>query len=118
MKLHCHSSYRHKKRGNYQQLNQYLGNYKNPEIVSGNAKRADSFGEEYANEHGLKVTVFRSNWKQYRRAAGPIRNREMFQYALEESAVIIAFWDGKSKGTMNMIDQARKAGAIIYVVNY
>lgn len=102
----------------FEMLNLYLGKYKNPEIVSGNTKGADSFGEEYAKEHGLKVTVFKPNWKQYGRAAGPIRNREMLLYALEESAVIIAFWDGQSKGTMNMIDQARKAGAIIHVVNY
>lgn len=85
------------------------------EIVSGHAKGADSFGEEYAKEHNLKLTVFPADWKKYGRAAGPIRNREMLQYASEESPVIIAFWDGKSAGTKNMIEQGRKAGAEVYI---
>jgi hypothetical protein len=35
----------------------------------------------------------------------------MAQYA----DALIAFWDGKSKGTKNMIDEAKKQGLIIKV---
>jgi len=37
---------------------------------------------------------------------------------LEENAVIVAFWDGASKGTKNMIEQAKEAGAIVHTVIY
>ena len=81
------------------------------EIVSGHAAGADSFGEAYANENGIKLTVFRPDWKQYGRAAGPIRNKAMLDYAVKETPVVVAFWDGKSKGTKNMIDLAEKVNA-------
>ena len=68
-------------------------------FVSGGAKGADSFGEEYAAAHDVKVTVFKPDWKKYGKAAGPIRNKDMLDYASEDNPVVIAFWDGKSKGT-------------------
>ena len=37
---------------------------------------------------------------------------------MEEKALVIAFWDGESKGTKNMIDQARKAGSEVKIVRY
>lgn len=88
------------------------------EIVSGNAKGADSFGEEYAAEHSIRLAVFKPDWGKYGRAAGPVRNRQMLEYALEKKAMVIAFWDGRSRGTKNMIDQARKAGAEVNIVGY
>jgi hypothetical protein len=58
---------------------------------------------------------FPANWKKYGRAAGPRRNAEMADYVLGEEgageeALCIAFWDGKSKGTKDMIDKARRHG--------
>lgn len=88
------------------------------EIVSGHAVGADSFGEAYANENGIKLTVFKPDWKQYGRAAGPIRNKSMLDYATEETPVVVAFWDGKSKGTKNMINLAEKVGAEVHIVSY
>lgn len=102
----------------FESLESVLSAYESLEIVSGHAKGVDTFGEEYAKEHGIKVSIFKPDWKQYGRAAGPIRNRQMLEYALETSAVIVAFWDGVSKGTKNMIEQAKKAGATVHVVNY
>lgn len=88
------------------------------EIVSGHAKGADTFGEEYAEANGVKVTIFKPDWKKYGKAAGPIRNGQMLAYALENNPLVIAFWNGKSRGTKNMIEQARKAGAEVRVVGY
>ena len=78
------------------------------EIVSGHANGADKLAEEYAKRLGLVLKVFPADWKKYGRAAGPIRNREMLSYITEGNPVVAAFWDGQSKGTKNMIDQARK----------
>ena len=102
----------------FDSLGRLLSEYEAMEIVSGHARGADLFGEEYARIHGLKLTVFKADWKKYGRGAGPVRNRQMLEYALKGTAVIIAFWDGKSKGTKNMIDQARKAGAEVKIVRY
>lgn len=74
------------------------------EIVIGCAEGADKLGEKYAAERGYKVTKFPANWSLHGKAAGPIRNREMAEYA----DVLIAFWDGVSKGTGNMIKEAEE----------
>lgn len=74
------------------------------EIVSGGAKGADALGERYAKERGYTLTVFPAEWDKYGRAAGPKRNEKMGDYA----DALIAFWDGKSKGTKHMIEYAKK----------
>lgn len=90
----------------FESLDRYLKGHENIEIVSGHARGADALAEEYAKAHGLKLTIFKADWKQYGKSAGAIRNRQMLQYASKEAPLVIAFWDGKSKGTRNMIDQA------------
>ncbi len=101
----------------FSQLERILAYYDKIEIVSGHAKGADTFGEEYAKTHDLPIAIFKPDWKQYGRGAGPVRNREMLRYALEENPVVIAFWNGSSRGTKNMIDQAEKAGAKVHIVD-
>lgn len=93
----------------------YLQNIKEPvEVISGHASGADALGERYANEKGYKITMFPADWKRYGKSAGPIRNRQMAEYA----DVLIAFWDGISLGTKNMIDQAKEKGLKIKIVKY
>lgn len=74
------------------------------EVVCGGAKGADALGERYAQENNIPVKYFRADWDKYGRSAGPIRNEQMAQYA----DFLIAFWDGQSKGTDNMIRNAKK----------
>lgn len=78
------------------------------EVVSGNAKGVDSLGERYAKENNIPLKVFPSDWKTYKKAAGPIRNLEMAQYAQEKDGILLAIWDKKTKGTKNMLNHARK----------
>ena len=73
-------------------------------FVSGNCKGADLIGEKYAKEHGYEIEIFPAEWKKYGRAAGPIRNEKI----AEISDYVICFWDGKSKGTFSMIQEAKK----------
>ena len=84
------------------------------EIVSGNAKGADELGEKYAKERGIPVKLFPADWTKHGRAAGPIRNEEMAKYA----DALIAFWDGKSRGTKSMINLARENNLNVMIVNY
>ena len=94
--------------------------YRDVEIISGRAKGADRVGEQYADSLNLRVACFEADWYTYGRLAGPIRNRQMAKYASEDGyyGVLIAFWDGKSKGTADMIKAAEKYGLEVHVVNY
>lgn len=76
------------------------------EVVCGEARGADSLGRRWAEEHNIPVKSFPAQWDKYGRAAGPIRNREMGDYA----DYLVAFWDGKSKGTKVMIDYMQQLG--------
>ena len=80
------------------------------ELVSGHAEGADQMAERYAAEYAIPIMVMKPDWKKFGRAAGPVRNRQMLDYAAEGSPMVAAFWDGKSRGTKNTIDTARKLG--------
>jgi len=84
------------------------------EIVCGGCSGADQMAEEYASMIGLKSKVFMADWDKHGKAAGPMRNAEMAVY----SDYLIAFWDGSSRGTKNMIGLARKGGLKVYVKRY
>lgn len=71
-------------------------------IISGHANGADKLAERYAREHGMKLEIYPAEWERYGNAAGPIRNKRMS----ESADAVIAFWNGKSQGTKNMIDCA------------
>lgn len=84
------------------------------EIVSGGCRGADKLGERYANEYKLSCNVIGADWGNFITSAGPIRNQAMAKYASH----LIAFWDGKSKGTKNMIELAKKLGLTVRIVRY
>jgi hypothetical protein len=90
-----------------------LTQFNNIEIVSGTARGADKLGERYAREKGYSIKEFPANWN-LGKSAGYIRNDEMAQY----SDMLIAFWDGTSKGTKHMIDLANKRSIKVEIVNY
>lgn len=87
-------------------------NVKEDTIISGGARGADSVGADWATDHYVSLEVYPANWERYGKSAGYIRNAEMGEYA----DTLIAFWDGKSKGTLNMIKtmQLNKKPYIVY----
>jgi hypothetical protein len=84
------------------------------EIVSGGAIGADRLGEVYAMRNDIPIKPFPAKWVKHGKAAGPIRNRQMAEYADQ----LIVFWDGQSKGTENMIDSMDKQKKPVYMVLY
>ena len=100
------------------QMDRLITYYESVRLVSGHARGADAFAERYAAETGIPIQVFPAEWKKYGKAAGPIRNRAMLDYAKEEAPVVAAFWDGQSRGTGNMLKQAKAAGAECHVFSY
>jgi len=84
------------------------------EIVSGAARGADKLGERYAVERGYKITRFPADWNFHGKKAGYLRNVEMAEYA----DALIAFWDGRSRGTKHMINIAEKQDLLLRVITY
>ena len=79
------------------------------QVIHGAARGADTLAGEWA-EGRIPVRAFPAKWGEYGRAAGPIRNRQMLVEG-EPDVVIAFFTDEKtSRGTANMVKQARGAG--------
>lgn len=76
---------------------------------------ADGLTERYAAEFGYPFKPYPADWKKYGRSAGPIRNSEMVKSGAE---ICIGFWDGKSKGTKDMMTKADKAGITVIEKKY
>ena len=92
-------------------LEQYISDEVN-EIVSGGAVGVDSCAAEYAKKNGLKLTVFLPQYERYGRAAPIVRNKKIVEYADK----VLAFWDGKSKGTASVIKYAQKTGKLCEII--
>lgn len=78
------------------------------EVVSGGASGADQCGEQWAESRGIPVERFPADWETHGRAAGPIRNRKMAEYA----DAVVLFPGGR--GTASMQKEAEKAGLVVY----
>ena len=92
----------------------YFKNTDNVEIVSGNAKGADFLGERFAKENEYSLKLFPADWNKHGKPAGILRNIDMADYA----DALIAFWDGKSRGTKHMIDIAEQQGLETRIIKY
>ncbi len=103
---------------NYEMLkskcNLFLKNKMDITILSGTARGADLLGEKYAEEMGFQIERHPADWDRYPRSAGYVRNAEMAMAA----DALIAFLDGKSRGTQNMIQKATGCGLQVRVVPY
>ncbi|MBE6532268.1 MAG: DUF2493 domain-containing protein [Ruminococcaceae bacterium] len=92
-----------------------LGGYLPPEcteIVSGGAKGIDSCAADYARANGLTLTEFLPDYKKYGRGAPLVRNKQIVDYA----DLVIAFWNGESKGTRFTVNYAQKQGKPVKIV--
>ena len=89
-------------------------------VISGTARGADQLGEKFASEYGYDVIRFPAKWDLYGKSAGYRRNEEMAKFSSENKnmGMLIAFWDGKSRGTKHMIDLAKRYGLDVHIVNY
>ena len=83
-------------------------------IISGTARGADKLGERFATEYGIPIDRWPAKWEELGIRAGLIRNEEMAQIATH----CIVFWDGKSRGTKNMIDVAIKYNLTVKIVHF
>ena len=86
-----------------------LQNVKDIVIVSGGAKGTDTLAKQYAKEKDYYYIEFPANWNKHGKAAGYIRNDEMHKFiSKQKNRGVIAFWNGKSKGTEHSFGLAKK----------
>lgn len=83
------------------------------EVVCGCAEGVDTLGARWGRANGIPVKMFPADWKKHGKAAGPIRNIRMANYA----DALIAVWDGASRGTEHMVRAAQDGGLHLYVAN-
>lgn len=83
-------------------------------IVSGGAKGADTLAEKYAAELQVDMIVYKPNHKKHGRLAALHRNTEI----IETSDIVFAFWNGKSRGTLDSITKAKNLEKKLFIINY
>jgi len=100
-------------------------------IISGMAKGPDRFGIMYHSKNRkTRLVKHPAKWKviegvdqkyikenkygKYNANAGMERNQKM----LDEANALVAFWDGKSSGTRDIISRSIKAGILICIIKY
>ncbi len=81
------------------------------EIVSGGAQGVDQCARLFAQTKKIKLTEFLPDYRLFGKSAPLKRNVEIIIY----SDLVIAFWDGKSKGTRHVIDNCKQYGVPVVV---
>lgn len=81
-------------------------------LVSGGAKGADSTGEKIARELGCQCVIFKPDWDRYGKSAGFLRNHSI----VGKAQVVLAFWDGASRGTKHSIELAKSQNKPLWIV--
>ena len=81
-------------------------------IVSGGAKGADTYAREFAKANNLELLEFLPEYDKYGKSAPLIRNKLI----IDNCDCVLAFWDGKSRGTKYTLDYAKECGKPIKLV--
>ena len=78
---------------------------KNPKtIITGNATGIDKSARNFAIRNNINLKVFKPNYLKFGKSAPIIRNISI----VNACDSLIAFWDGKSYGTMHTVKIANK----------
>ena len=93
------------------QISRYIRSSSCGAIVSGGAVGVDTIADSWAKANNLETIVYKPNYKVYGKRAPLVRDEEMVEFA----DVVIAFWNGKSKGTLYTVNYAKKIGRKVIV---
>lgn len=77
-------------------------------VVSGGAAGADALAEKWAKDNDKPINIIRADWGKYGDEAGYLRNHDV----ISSAELVIAFWDGKSRGTSHAIGLAQQGPQI------
>lgn len=82
-------------------------------VISGGALGVDSMAIDYAKEVGVKWKEYPAEWTKYGKSAGFIRNTTI----VENSTIVLAFWDRKSSGTADTIEKCMKFNKEFHIID-
>lgn len=80
-------------------------------IISGGANGIDRLAEEYADKHRISKLIIKPEYDKYGKTAPLVRNKKI----VDSADMVIAFWDGQSRGTYNVMEYAKKVGKRLVV---
>lgn len=83
-------------------------------VIEGEARGADTLARAWAHSMKIRVEPFPADWKKYGKAAGFMRNQKMLDDGRPD--LVVAFWDGKSRGTEMMIELAKRMRIAVKVI--
>lgn len=89
-------------------LEKTLGELEITDVIHGAASGADMLAHQWAFYNTIRMHPYPADWEKYGKAAGPLRNKQMLDEGKPD--LVVAFIGPGSKGTRNMVDQAKKAG--------
>lgn len=93
-------------------LDWYLNPNDYSEVISGGANGVDTLAEQWAKRNSLEFCAYLPNYEAFGGRYAPIeRDKEMVHAA----DVVVAFWDGKSKGTLFTYNYAKELGVPVVV---
>lgn len=81
-------------------------------VISGGARGADSLAEKWAQENNKELTTFIPDWDTHGNSAAWKRNNKI----VEAADGVIAFWDGKSKGTQHSFKICKRTNTPLKIV--
>ncbi|ACV50231.1 putative GTP-binding protein [Delftia phage PhiW-14] len=74
-------------------------------MIHGGAIGVDTFADEWAKSRGVPVQGYGAGWHKIgHKGAGMIRNG----FLVDKADEVISIWDGKSTGTADAVEKARK----------
>lgn len=73
-------------------------------LFEGGARGIDKLALQYAIMRGIRKERFEADWDTHGKKAGILRNIEM----IDAADMVVAFWDGQSRGTKHAINYAIK----------
>lgn len=82
-------------------------------VITGGARGVDTVAAVAARRRNLPLAIHPAEWGRYGRSAGAKRNQRI----VDDADRVVAFWDGKSPGTLITIELARKAGKPVQIVS-
>jgi hypothetical protein len=82
-------------------------------VIHGDARGVDRYAKQAAERLGFTVIDYPAHWTAYGNSAGVLRNLLMFDEGQPD--LVLAFWDGTSRGTAHTIREAEKRGIPVEV---
>jgi hypothetical protein len=89
------------------------GNFSN--VVSGGAKGCDTLANDWAISNGVNIIVFLPKYENFPSKKKWMAPKERNTLIVENSDIVLAFWDMKSTGTKDTIDKSVEINKKVYL---